>query len=84
MTMLVELVDVVVGVDTHKHTRTASIVPAATGPPAAQRPSRQIPTAIRASSSWPMRIPACGRGRSTGLAVRALGWPASCATGASG
>ena len=31
MTMLAELVDVVIGVDTHKHTHTAAVVVAATG-----------------------------------------------------
>jgi transposase len=31
MTMLAELVDVVIGVDTHKHTHTAAVVTAATG-----------------------------------------------------
>ncbi len=31
MTMLAELVDVVIGVDTHKHTHTAAVVIAATG-----------------------------------------------------
>jgi transposase len=31
MTMLTELVDVVIGVDTHKHTHTAAVVQAATG-----------------------------------------------------
>ena len=31
MTMLAEIVDIVVGVDTHKHTHTAAVVRAATG-----------------------------------------------------
>jgi hypothetical protein len=31
MTMLAELVDVVIGVDTHKHTHTAAVIAAATG-----------------------------------------------------
>ena len=31
MTMLAELVDVVIGVDTHKHTHTAAVITAATG-----------------------------------------------------
>lgn len=35
MTMLAELVDVVIGVDTHKHTHTAAVVTAATGAAAA-------------------------------------------------
>lgn len=37
MTMLAELVDVVVGVDTHKHTHTAAIVCASTGAAVADR-----------------------------------------------
>ena len=31
MTMLAEVVDVVIGVDTHKHTHTAAVIDAATG-----------------------------------------------------
>ena len=31
MAMLADLIDVVIGVDTHKHTHTAAVVTAATG-----------------------------------------------------
>ena len=31
MTMLAEIVDVVIGVDTHKHTHTAAVIIAGTG-----------------------------------------------------
>jgi transposase len=36
MAMLADLVDVVIGVDTHKHTHTAAVVAAATGATLAQ------------------------------------------------
>ena len=37
MAMLAELVEVVIGVDTHKHTHTAAVVTAATGAVLAHR-----------------------------------------------
>lgn len=41
--MLAERVEIVIGVDTHKHTHTAAVVTAATGGPKAQ--GRRCPSA---------------------------------------
>ena len=52
MTMLAELVEIVIGVDTHKHTHTAAVVTAATG--ARSKSYRE---------HRPGRLPAAGRPR---------------------
>ncbi len=55
MTMLAEIVDVVIGVDTHKHTHTAGVILSGTGA-VTSRPRPAI-SARRASgsSSWTVR-----------------------------
>ena len=79
MSMLAELVDVVIGVDTHKHTHTAALVAAAHRRGARRRsPWRPTPTATRSWWRWPSQHPAgCGRGRSRAPAATAPAWPAT-------
>ena len=50
MTMLAELVDVVIGVDTHKHTHTAAVVAAATGGLVAETDGRDRPGRLPAAA----------------------------------
>ena len=45
MAMLADAVEVVIGVDTHKHTHTAAVVAVATGAVVSQPPCRPPPLA---------------------------------------
>ena len=68
MTMLADQVDVVIGIDTHKHTHTAAVVTAVTG---AALETVTVPTDVpvtSSSSSSRTVIPGRGCGRSRGPA----------------
>ena len=69
LTDLRELVDVVIGVDTHVHTHSAAVVDAATGGVLGEVTVEARP---RAMSSWwssPTNTRRCGLGRSRGPVV---------------
>jgi transposase len=79
MTMLAESVDLVVGVDTHKHTNTAAVVRAATGGvldqitvPTTRKGHQALLELARSHGS-------SGPGQSKAHQVTALGSPGSCA-----
>lgn len=61
--MLAELVEVVIGVDTHKHTHTAAVVAAATAPCWPSARSLRTRLATPTYSNSPHSTPECGRGR---------------------
>jgi transposase len=64
MHMLAELVDLVIGVDTHKHTHTAAVVMAATGALVAQVTVPATRSATGNCCGWPTDRTAGGCGRS--------------------
>ena len=63
MAMLADLVELVIGVDTHKHTHTAAVVVAATGAVIEQMTVPAAPLAINSCCSWPVSGQASGCGR---------------------
>jgi hypothetical protein len=73
MAILAELVDLVIGVDTHKHTHTAAVVVAATGAMVDQVTVPAARPATSSCSSWPTSSPAGGCGRSSAPAATAGG-----------
>ena len=77
MTMLAELVDVVIGVDTHKHTHTAAVVDAATGAVLDDDTVATDPDGYAALVALADRHSGCGRGRSRAPAATAPVWPAT-------
>jgi hypothetical protein len=71
LTDLREVVDVVIGVDTHVHTHSAAVVDAGLVVSSTRSPSRPQP---RATPSWwssPTTTRCCGPGRSKGLGATA-------------
>lgn len=87
MASLAEVVDVVIGVDTHKHTHTAAVVAAGTGGQLAELTvdtDLDGYTSLRRSSSSPTPTAVCGRGRSKAPAAMALDLPGCCVSEASG
>ena len=64
MAMLADLVELVIGVDTHKHTPTAAVVAAATGAVLQQLTVRPPQLATSSCCSWPVIGQASGCGRS--------------------
>ena len=56
LTDLREVVDVVIGVDTHVHTHSAAVVDTATGESSTRSPSRRQPRAMPSSWSSPTSI----------------------------
>jgi hypothetical protein len=65
MAMLADLVELVIGVDTHKHTHTAAVVAAATGVLVEQMTVPATRPATRCYRSWRGVTPvsACGRSK---------------------
>jgi hypothetical protein len=73
MPMLADLVELVIGVDTHKHTHTAAVVVAATGAVIEQLTCQPLPLATNSCCSWPVTDQASGCGRLRAPAATALG-----------
>ena len=65
MAMLADSAEVVIGVDTHKHTHTAAVVTAATGAVITQVTVPATPAATSSCWSWPTStmVSGCGRSR---------------------
>src|SRR3954451_15533405 len=70
--MLAELVEVVIGVDTHKHTHTAAVVAAGTGAVLAQT---TVPTDPNGYAALIERTARCGPGRWKARAATGPVWP---------
>jgi len=73
MAMLADLVELVIGVDTHKHTHTAAVVAAATGALVDQATVPATPAGYNNCSSWRASSLAGGCGRSRAPAATAPG-----------
>ena len=73
MAMLADSVEVVIGVDTHKHTHTAAVVAAATGAMITQVTVPAAPPATGNSWSSPTSALGSGYGRSRAPAATAPG-----------
>ena len=73
MAMLADLVELVIGVDTHKHTHTAAVVAAATGAVIEQVTVPATPAGYRQLLRLADRQPAGGCGRSRAPAATAPG-----------
>jgi hypothetical protein len=71
MAMLADSVEVVIGVDTHKHTHTAAVLAAATGQTLASLTVATTPMATSNSWSSPTSTTASGCGRSKAPAAMA-------------
>ena len=81
MAMFSDSVDVVIGVDTHKHTHTAAVVRAAPGAEFGYQSRRRTRPATPSWSRPPTSTPHCGCGRSRAPAATAPAWPAPRRTG---
>jgi hypothetical protein len=73
MAMLADSVEVVIGVDTHKHTHTAAVLAAVTGQTQAVLTVPPSPTATGSCSSWPANTMVSGYGRSRAPAATVPG-----------
>ena len=71
MAMLADSVEVVIGVDTHKHTHTAAVLAAATGQTLASLTVATTPDGYQELSSSPTSTTASGCGRSRAPAATA-------------
>ncbi len=63
MSMVAELVEVVIGVDTYPATYAAAVLEVRTGGVLARQPCPAIATARPDGLSWPSGTPGCGHGR---------------------
>jgi hypothetical protein len=72
MAMLAELVELVLGVDTHKHTHTAAVVTATTGRCSLRQRWRPPRPATASCWHWPTSSRASACGRSKALAATVL------------
>jgi transposase len=72
MAMLAELVEVVIGVDTHKHTHTAAVVTAVSGAVVTQLTVPATPTGYQQLLQVAARQPGQRSGRWKGPAAMAL------------
>jgi hypothetical protein len=75
--MLAELVELVIGVDTHADTHTAALVAVDTGAVLATITVSSDADGYASCWSWPSGAAGCGRGRSRGPAATAPAWPAT-------
>ena len=73
LTDLREVVDVVIGVDTHVHTHSAAVVDTATGGVLDEITVEATPEGYADSWSSPITTPRCGPGRSRGPVATAPG-----------
>jgi hypothetical protein len=73
MAMLADLIELVIGVDTHKHTPTAAVVVAATGAVIEQLTVPATQLATSRCCSWRVTGQACGGGRLRAPVATALG-----------
>ena len=74
MPILADLVQVVIGVDTHKHTHTAAVLTAATGQILATHTVPTTPAGYERCAPWPTSTPDRGYGQSRAPAATAPGW----------
>ena len=72
MHMLADTVELVIGVDTHKHTHTAAVVAATTGAVIAQATVSATPAGHRQLLAWPSSSRASVSGRSKAPAAMVL------------